>query len=632
MQSSNFDANTFQNSIIYRHSPSFDPTPFKVNHAGYTTKTSSDTSNFYQSYMGPTSAYTQTMPGYGCRDPPPYMETSFLRHPSPCFMQNLGTGANYYDMTSSRQMDINDYSSSGLVNVTPRSQDSFLMKPSDSLPFSSLQLDGSFNNDSSINSHSISNVVPVSDLSSHLTTHSGLHLHLQDNQHHSQQQQQEEHNEHKSSLDPSERQQDSYGTSPNSSIYGSVKVENANQSHALISDLTKQSFDSTIPSLCPQAHASDSFPNCEDIKPTITSSRSKTCKPDTTLTLPQPHSEAKQDNSSVPTQSLSPKSFHNHQNLHSSSSDSHGDASATNKDESKDGIFKNEPSATAGGSEETGEAKPTMSYIALIAKAILESEQRRLNLGSIYHWIEKHYPFYKNKGQGWRNSVRHNLSLNDCFIKAGRCEDGKGNYWAIHPANIQDFIRGDFRQRRRSRRRGRKKECDLSLYHVPNGYLPPPAAPPLTSGMTFNPGALSSIYSPYTEAERSSALGFDLGQDRLSPRSANDFNLLPGKSKSIVGLTLSLSIGEPGVRAYRLDEALLRQSMNNPFVKWYHQQQPGVPTTPGYHGVATPPHHGCSAPGLYGNSASMQWPPPQGYAPDASAQNMYPALNSAFPR
>lgn len=67
--------------------------------------------------------------------------------------------------------------------------------------------------------------------------------------------------------------------------------------------------------------------------------------------------------------------------------------------------------------EESGDSKPTMSYIALIAKAILESEHKRLNLGSIYNWIENHYPFYKNKGQGWRNSVRHNLSLNDCFIK-----------------------------------------------------------------------------------------------------------------------------------------------------------------------------------------------------------------------
>ncbi|GFR71351.1 forkhead box protein I3 [Elysia marginata] len=170
------------------------------------------------------------------------------------------------------------------------------------------------------------------------------------------------------------------------------------------------------------------------------------------------------------------------------------------------------------------------------------------------------------------------------MVEAGRCEDGKGNYWAIHPANIQDFIRGDFRQRRRSRRRGRKKDCDLGLYHVPNGYLQPPA-PPLTSGMALNPAALSSIYSPYTEAER---------------------------------------------RAYRLDEALLRQSMNNPFVKWYHQQQPGVPTTSNY-GVAPSPHHTCPAPGLYGQSAPMQWQH-QAYAADSGAQSMYPALNSAFPR
>ncbi|KAK0064029.1 forkhead box protein G1-like isoform X2, partial [Biomphalaria pfeifferi] len=84
---------------------------------------------------------------------------------------------------------------------------------------------------------------------------------------------------------------------------------------------------------------------------------------------------------------------------------------------------------------------------------------------------------------------------------AGRCEDGKGNYWAIHPANIQDFMRGDFRQRRRSRRRGRKKECDISMYHMPNTYLQSTAAP-LGSGMAFNPAALSSLYSPYTEAER----------------------------------------------------------------------------------------------------------------------------------
>ncbi|KFV93059.1 Forkhead box protein I3, partial [Fulmarus glacialis] len=95
--------------------------------------------------------------------------------------------------------------------------------------------------------------------------------------------------------------------------------------------------------------------------------------------------------------------------------------------------------------------KPPLSYIALIAKAILSSPTNKLNLAAIYKYIEDNFPFYKNKGRGWRNSIRHNLSLNDCFIKVGRCEDGKGNYWSIHPSNLNDFVHGDFRQHRRSR-------------------------------------------------------------------------------------------------------------------------------------------------------------------------------------
>ncbi|XP_070562460.1 forkhead box protein unc-130-like [Ptychodera flava] len=113
------------------------------------------------------------------------------------------------------------------------------------------------------------------------------------------------------------------------------------------------------------------------------------------------------------------------------------------------------------------QAKPALSYIAMIAKAILNSPAGRLSLGSIYKFITDNFPYYRNCGTGWRNSVRHNLSLNECFVKAGRCEDGKGNYWAIHPIYLRDFARGDFRQRRRSRRRGRKKELDIGYVYPP---------------------------------------------------------------------------------------------------------------------------------------------------------------------
>ena len=39
-----------------------------------------------------------------------------------------------------------------------------------------------------------------------------------------------------------------------------------------------------------------------------------------------------------------------------------------------------------------------------------------------------------------------------CLMKAGRSANGKGHYWAVHPANVEDFERGDFRRRRAQRK------------------------------------------------------------------------------------------------------------------------------------------------------------------------------------
>ena len=90
------------------------------------------------------------------------------------------------------------------------------------------------------------------------------------------------------------------------------------------------------------------------------------------------------------------------------------------------------------------EPKPAHSYIGLIAMAILGSADRKLVLSDIYQWILDNYPYFRNRGPGWRNSIRHNLSLNDCFVKSGRSANGKGHYWAVHPANVDDFQKGDF--------------------------------------------------------------------------------------------------------------------------------------------------------------------------------------------
>ncbi|XP_069187570.1 hepatocyte nuclear factor 3-gamma-like [Procambarus clarkii] len=132
------------------------------------------------------------------------------------------------------------------------------------------------------------------------------------------------------------------------------------------------------------------------------------------------------------------------------------------------------------------EPKPQHSYIGLIAMAILSSPDKKLVLSDIYQYILDNYPYFRSRGPGWRNSIRHNLSLNDCFVKAGRSANGKGHYWAIHPANIDDFRRGDFRRRRAQRRV--RKHLGLAVDDDSSPEPPEPTAA-LTSGHDSPPAA-----------------------------------------------------------------------------------------------------------------------------------------------
>lgn len=69
-------------------------------------------------------------------------------------------------------------------------------------------------------------------------------------------------------------------------------------------------------------------------------------------------------------------------------------------------------------------AKPHLSYIALITMAILHTPDQRATLSGICEFIRQRFGYYKKKFPLWQNSIRHNLSLNDCFIKIPR-EPGK---------------------------------------------------------------------------------------------------------------------------------------------------------------------------------------------------------------
>ncbi|XP_004686275.1 PREDICTED: forkhead box protein N2 [Condylura cristata] len=94
------------------------------------------------------------------------------------------------------------------------------------------------------------------------------------------------------------------------------------------------------------------------------------------------------------------------------------------------------PSCYQNAEKKSATSKPPYSFSLLIYMAIEHSPNKCLPVKEIYSWILDRFPYFATAPTGWKNSVRHNLSLNKCFQKVERSHgkvNGKGSLWCVDP-------------------------------------------------------------------------------------------------------------------------------------------------------------------------------------------------------
>ncbi|KAK1446716.1 hypothetical protein CTAM01_17374 [Colletotrichum tamarilloi] len=147
-----------------------------------------------------------------------------------------------------------------------------------------------------------------------------------------------------------------------------------------------------------------------------------------------------------------------------------------------------------------------MTYAQLIYIALHSTEKKAMGLGELYHWFEQNTRRANKGGEGWKNSVRSNLSVNKAFQRVER----KGSLWQLAEAGLTEFQ--PTRKPRTDRRASRRKQPEGSYkWKISVASPPPPSCAPTlqdhskenVSGSDCGDDGFWSFDGGFTSPERS---------------------------------------------------------------------------------------------------------------------------------
>ncbi|KAJ2780834.1 hypothetical protein GGI15_003400 [Coemansia interrupta] len=177
--------------------------------------------------------------------------------------------------------------------------------------------------------------------------------------------------------------------------------------------------------------------------------------------------------------------------------------------------------------------KPPYSYATLITYAILRHPRRQMTLNEIYTWVITHYPYFNTAGSGWKNSIRHNLSLNKTFVRIPRPvnEPGKGAYWTVDLTVLDETI-------------SNKNKPQIHRYQIQQDASMD--AGPSTSGSTLtagnsDPAGTAAAAVAAAAAAAAAASGFPAGFPQYPLMTTEQQGFTSPGNSLMMGMTSSIS-------------------------------------------------------------------------------------------